>query len=271
MYKRWLMLIVAVLYLSGCGTQENEEEEFPPEETTEEVTEEEASAPSEEPEDTEESSISPESMTAESIVDAVEAQAGENLNYYLHTRVTMEYQEETQVSETKEWFHTEDDKSFVRREVHTEDLPVQYYVSDGEKVWQYSEGDAVAYVSDAMHGGDMTARPSSAIGNRLRSYQESHTMALEETVEIAGYTGHHIAFTPNEETGGTALDVYLNIENGLILKEVMIQDGHQMVYELLEYDGDIEHSAGRYTLDLPEEVEIIDMSQPEPDTDLDSF
>lgn len=96
-------------------------------------------------------------------------------------------------------------------------------------------------------------------------------MALEETVQIAGYTGHHIAFTPNEETGGTALDVYLNIENGLILKEVMIQDGHQMVYELLEYDGDIEHSAGRYTLDLPEDVEIIDMSQPEPDTDLDSF
>ncbi|WP_342388805.1 LolA family protein [Salinicoccus bachuensis] len=267
MNMRWLMLIVAALYLSGCGMKETEETGSRSEESTAEVPDE----PSEASEESEETFTSPESMTAESIVEAVEARSEENVNYFLHTRVSMEYEDETQVSETKEWYHKEGEKDFVRREVYNEGMPVQYYVNDGEKAWQYSEGDSVAYVSDVTRGGDMMARPSGVIGNRLRNYQEGHTMALEETVEIAGHAGYHIAFTPKENPGQTALDVYLNVNNGLILKEVMIQDGHQMVYELIAFEGDVEHSPERYAINLPEDVEVIDMSQPEHDTDLDSF
>ncbi|WP_271399265.1 LolA family protein [Salinicoccus roseus] len=269
MHKRWLMLMVA-LYLSGCSAQDDEVEESQPEVAVEEETDEAADAPSEPTEETEDTSESQETMTAESIVDAVEARAGENRNYFLETQVTTEYQDETQVTGTKEWYYTEDGRTFIRREVRTGDMPVQYFVSDGEQAWQYMEGDLVAYVSD-MSTGDMMARPSLAVGKRLRSYRETHLMELEEAVEIAGHEGYHVAFTPKDGDVGMPLDVYLDVEHGLILKEVMVQDGHQMVYELVEFQSDVDHAPERYELELPEDVEVIDMSLPEHDTGLDGL
>ena len=274
MTARWQMMLIVLLYLSGCGMGETEEADSGSEESTEEVTAEVEEGPAEDSK-TQEAPVATEPITPESIIDAVEARSEAHVNYFLHTRVSMEYQDETQVTETKEWFHREGDKDFVRREVQTGDMPVQYYVSDGEESWQYQEGDSVAYVSDVMRGGDMMARPSGLIGNRLRSYQETHETALGEQVEIAGHDGHHITFTPKE--GGTAapalteMDVYVNIENGLILKEVMMLDGHQMVYELVDFNGEVEHSVDRYEFDVPDDVEVIDMSVPENDEDLDSL
>ncbi|MCG7332471.1 LolA family protein [Salinicoccus roseus] len=100
---------------------------------------------------------------------------------------------------------------------------------------------------------------SEAMKERFSSYRMSHHSKLVGKEAVNGRTGHHLVFTPKEEVreSGTTMDLWIDAEHWLTLKEVIDQGDRRMVYEVGTLVEGIEPAMDLFQLDLPEEVEII--------------
>lgn len=101
---------------------------------------------------------------------------------------------------------------------------------------------------------------SEAMKGRLSSYRMSHDSKLLGKGEINGRRGHHFVFTPKEEgrESGTTMDLWIDAEHWLTLKEVLDQGEARMEYEVDTLVEGIEPTMDLFRLDLPEGVEVID-------------
>ncbi|OZT78591.1 LolA family protein [Salinicoccus roseus] len=181
-------------------------------------------------------------------------------NYYLESKVTTYMDGRTDETLTREWFYWKDGELHFRKEVEQADAPIQYIVGNDEHSMLYTEGEDTAIRTANLVKGSSLPSPSEAMKGRLSSYRMSHDSKLVGKEAVNGRTGHHLVFTPKKEAreSGTTMDLWIDAEHWLTLKEVLDQGDRRMVYEVGTLVEGIEPSMGLFRLDLPEEVEIID-------------
>ena len=158
-------------------------------------------------------------------------------NYYLESKVTTYMDGRTDETLTREWFYWNDEHSML-----------------------YTEGEDTAVRTGNSVKGSSQPSPSEAMKGRLSSYRMSHDSKLAGKEEINSRTGHHLVFTPKEEAreSGTTMNLWIDAEHWLTLKEVLDQGDRRMVYEAGTLVEGIEPAMDLFQLDLPEEIEIID-------------
>ena len=181
-------------------------------------------------------------------------------NYYLESKVTTYMDGRTDETLTREWFYWKDGELYFRKEVEQADAPIQYIVGNDEHSMLYTEGEDTAVRTPNLVKGSSLPSPSEAMKGRLSSYRMSHDSKLVGKEAVNGRTGHHLVFTPKEEAreSGTTMDLWIDAEHWLTLKEVLDQGETRMVYEVDTLVEGIEPAMDLFQLNLPEGVEVID-------------
>jgi outer membrane lipoprotein-sorting protein len=181
-------------------------------------------------------------------------------NYYLESKVTTYMDGRTDETLTREWFYWKDGELHFRKEVEQADAPIQYIVGNDEHSMLYTEGEDTAIRTANLVKGSSLPSPSEAMKGRLSSYRMSHDSKLVGKEAVNGRTGHHLVFTPKEEAreSGTTMDLWIDAEHWLTLKEVLDQGETRMEYEVGTLVVGIEPAMDLFRLDLPEGVEVID-------------
>ncbi|MBY8908707.1 hypothetical protein K6L05_02765 [Salinicoccus roseus] len=181
-------------------------------------------------------------------------------NYYLESKVTTYMDGRTDETLTCEWFYWKDGELHFRKEIERTDAPIQYIVGNDHHSMLYTEGEDTAVRTANLVKGASLPSPSEAMKGRLSSYRMSHDSKLVGKEEINGRTGHHLIFTPKEAAreSGTMMDLWIDAEHWLTLKEVLDQGETRMVYEVGTLVEGIEPAMDLFRLDLPEGVEVID-------------
>ncbi|WP_271402403.1 LolA family protein [Salinicoccus roseus] len=181
-------------------------------------------------------------------------------NYYLESKVTTYMDGRTDETLTREWFYWKDGELHFRKEIERADAPGQYIVGNDQHSMLYTEGEDTAVRTANLVKGSNLPSPSEAMKGRLSSYRMSHDSKLMGKEEVNGRTGHHLVFTPKEAAreSGTTMDLWIDAEHWLTLKEVLDQGETRMVYEVGTLVEGIEPAMDLFQLDLPEGVEVID-------------
>ena len=181
-------------------------------------------------------------------------------NYYLESKVTTYMDGRTDETLTREWFYWKDGELHFRKEIERTDAPIQYIVGNDEHSMLYTEGEDTAVRTSNLVKGSSLPSPSEAMKGRLSSYRMSHHSKLVGKEAVNGRIGHHLVFTPKEAAreSGTTMDLWIDAEHWLTLKEVLDQGETRMVYEVDTLVEGIEPAMDLFQLDLPEEIEIID-------------
>ncbi|MEZ2457672.1 outer membrane lipoprotein carrier protein LolA [Salinicoccus roseus] len=181
-------------------------------------------------------------------------------NYYLESKMTTYMDGRTDETLTREWFYWKDGELYFRKEIERADAPDQYIVGNDQHSMLYTEGEDTAVRTANLVSGASLPSPSEAMKGRLSSYRMSHDSKLVGKEAVNGRTGHHLVFTPKEEAreSGTTMDLWIDAEHWLTLKEVLDQGDRRMVYEVGTLVEGIEPAMDLFRLDLPEGVEVID-------------
>ncbi|WP_342388831.1 LolA family protein [Salinicoccus bachuensis] len=181
-------------------------------------------------------------------------------NYYLESKVTMYTDEQTDETLTREWFYWKNGELHFRKEIERAGVPTQYITGNDQDSTIYTEGEDIAIRTETLVPGADLPSPSKAMKERISSYKMSHDSEVVGQEEVNGRKGHHLVFTPKEEAmeSGTTMELWIDSEHWLTLKEVLDQGDMRMEYEVVTFVEGIEPSMDLFHMELPADVEIID-------------
>ncbi|WP_186365438.1 LolA family protein [Salinicoccus cyprini] len=181
-------------------------------------------------------------------------------NYYIESRVTMYAGDETDETVSREWFYWRNGEQHLRKEIEREDAPTHYIVGNDRDSIIYTEGDEMAIRSETLVQSIDLPSQADVVQQRIASYKESHNVSVVGKDEVNGRNAHHMRFTPKKEAieSGTTIDLWIDSEHWLVLKEVLNQGERSMEYEVLALVEGIEPPMDLFQMDLPEGVEVID-------------
>ncbi|WP_031548113.1 LolA family protein [Salinicoccus luteus] len=181
-------------------------------------------------------------------------------NYYLESKVTMYTDDQTDETLTREWFYWKEGELHFRKEIERADAPTQYITGNDTDSTIYTEGEEIAIRTETLVPGADLPSQSKAMKERISSYKMSHESEVVGQEEVNGRKGHHLVFTPKEEAmeSGTTMELWIDSEHWLTLKEVLDQGDMRMEYEVITFVEGIEPSMDLFHMELPAGVEIID-------------
>ncbi|MFC3419947.1 outer membrane lipoprotein carrier protein LolA [Salinicoccus hispanicus] len=161
---------------------------------------------------------------------------------------------------TREWFCWEEGELHTRKEIERAGAPTQYITGNDQDAIIYMEGEDMAIRSESLVQGTSLPASSEVVKQKIERYKRSHNSARAGMEDVNDRRGHRLTFTPKRETAnsGTKVDLWIDSEHWLVLKEVMNQKGLRMVYEVVTFIDGIEPSMDLFHLELPEGVEIVD-------------
>ncbi|WP_271400454.1 LolA family protein [Salinicoccus roseus] len=253
MDRKFITVVLAAVLLLMLGACTSEEGTGAPmDQQTEDKTEKTASSRNQ--------TQASEDISKEAVIENASEVDQQLENYYLESKVTTYMDGRTDETLTREWFYWKDGELHFRKEIERTDAPIQYIVGNDQHSMLYTEGEDTAVRTANLVKGASLPSPSEAMKGRLSSYRMSHDSKLVGKEEINGRTGHHLVFTPKEAAreSGTTMDLWIDGEHWLTLKEVMDQGDRRMVYEVGTLVEGIEPAMDLFRLDLPEGVEVID-------------
>ncbi|MBB5174299.1 LolA family protein [Texcoconibacillus texcoconensis] len=179
--------------------------------------------------------------------------------FYMETdmQISMEG-EETEKMNAKEWHFPEDSGiSKDRKELTRNEGTTTYIVSDGDMSLSYEEGDTEAVQNEVIQ-----AEMESELNQRLQmveDYQDTHDIELVGEEEVNGRDTYHVLMeTSDEEAANEDVEVWIDQENWLLMKQISHMGDLRLTFEIIDLDTDPEYDEELFTLDLPEDVEIVD-------------
>ncbi|HLR52139.1 MAG TPA: sigma-E factor regulatory protein RseB domain-containing protein [Candidatus Avamphibacillus sp.] len=191
-----------------------------------------------------------------------------NLTYYAESTSTIsEDEKEIEVVKMKEW-RNEDGK--IRVELENENGEEQAItVNDGESIITYQKEINQAFIIDDEEILELNQpSPKEQVDFILGMVKDTHDISTEgEEEEVAGRTTVHLIATPKEDDALLGeQEIWIDKENWMVLKTISTSGNQQTetVYTKIDFDANI--SDDKFTLDLPEDAEIVDSNElPEPE------
>lgn len=159
----------------------------------------------------------------------------------------------------KEWRH-EDGR--VRIETLDEaGETISIVVNDGNELIIYDlESEQASVIDDPELIALNQQSPKEQAELSLSIVRDTHDLTLKDETEIAGRDVNHLVATPKEKNQLIGKqEIWIDKENWLVLK-ITSESGDQlidMMYETVDFNVDIDDTM--FSLDLPENVELIDL------------
>lgn len=159
----------------------------------------------------------------------------------------------------KEWRH-EDGR--VRIETLDEaGETISIVVNDGNELIIYDlESEQASVIDDPELIALNQQSPKEQAELSLSIVRDTHDLTLKDETEIAGRDVNHLVATPKEKNQLIGKqEIWIDKENWLVLK-ITSESGDQlidMMYETVDFNVDIDDAM--FSLDLPENVELIDL------------
>lgn len=140
------------------------------------------------------------------------------------------------------------------------DAPIQYITGNDLDFTIYTEGDDIAIRSASLVESANLPSPSEMVKQKIEMYNKSHHTKRIGKEELNGRNGHHLTFDSKLESAnsGTKVELWIDLEHWMVLKEVMDQKGVRTVYEVITLIEGIEPPMQLFQLELPVGVVIID-------------
>src|SRR5690625_1356794 len=190
----------------------------------------------------------------EVIANAIEQE--ENVTYY--GELEMDLGEELEfISNIKEW--RDNERSRIELETEGEQFTV---VNDGTSLVMYDEksGEAMSITDEELF--ELNLNPKEQIGMYLDMIVDTHDVKKVDEEKVAGRKAIHLRATAKDEETSLfgSQDIWIDKEKWVVLKLEMEIDGSIAKTEYKKIDFDVEITDDLFAIDLPDGVEVEDIS-----------
>lgn len=198
--------------------------------------------------------FSPEQVIANAL------ESDENITYYGELLMSFEGMEGLEDTKIKEWRKNEK----VRLEMSLEDEAVTI-VLDGESTLVYNESEKKAFLSvlaNELDVENLYVNPREQVELMLELVQDTHDIETVGEETIAGRESIHMVAKRKE--GVKSLygnqEMWIDKENWLLLKFKSMSGDVQVSMEYTKIDFDVDNDDSLFELDVPDDVEVKDVS-----------
>ncbi|MCZ2259430.1 LolA family protein [Sporosarcina sp. G11-34] len=182
-------------------------------------------------------------------------------SYYSESEmIYSENGQETEYSISKEW-HSSDGKIRIESESKTGENK-STAVNDGTIFVMHiaDENQAFIYEDDLEMPSLTPPSLKEQADMLLKMVEDTHKLSIEGEEKIANRMTHHLVAKPNKKnTLFGDMELWIDKENWMILKLISTNGNNslEMIYTKMELD--VEIPSEKFVLDLPEDVEVLDM------------
>lgn len=208
-------------------------------------------------------SSSPEEMISNALTEHDEESTAFYMESIIDTYIDGELTEELYA---KEWHFPQEKGSKDRKELTRGDGSTTYIASDGVTSLSYEEGAEEARRNEVIQM-EPTNEATQRL-ERLEEYQETHNIEYIGEEEINGHNTYHLVLeTKDDETVNQDMEVWIDQESWFLMKQIQHMGDIRLEFEVFELDTNPNEDEELFTVDLPENVEIVDASEQQLDVD----
>ncbi|UQZ33141.1 hypothetical protein C2I18_05950 [Paenibacillus sp. PK3_47] len=200
-------------------------------------------------------------LSGDEMIDKVVAAEAEPVSYFAEGEMKIWTDEKlTNTLTIKEWV----DGSTGRKRTETaENGNVSYALNDGTQILVYEQATETAYSMDVTALGEQAGQTQKqALVDQLEQLRDSHDVEMVGEAELNGQDTFHIKLTPKEDgTLSLSSEYWVDPATWMVVKVISSYgDGKsELIYDPVQYNP--EFAADTFTLDIPEGVEVQDMSE----------
>lgn len=202
----------------------------------------------------EQNKYSPEQVIRQALEETEDIQT-----YYGESTLTSHNDEIDDLTVIKEWRHKDGRVRIETEDQHGELLAIT--VNDGTKLITYDIEQGQASIIDDPELMSLNQRSPREQSEFLLAFvQDTHDLTMEGVKEISGREVHHLVATPREkDTLFGKQELWIDKQNWIVLKMISEAGDHvsEVIYNQIDFDVDI--PVEKFTIDLPSDVEMIDL------------
>lgn len=195
---------------------------------------------------------------------------GENIDeYYMKSNMKIyEMEELTEEMVTEEWKGLVDGKMMRKVEISSKTSGKMISLADEEMMTMYSEDDNQVFTFEVGEETNNIATKSlkERTMNELNMVKNMYELENLGEEELNGRDSYHIKGNPKKENSLFGeYDVWIDKENWVVLKSVSSSGDTVAETEMLDVDTSPKLDESIFTLDIPEDAEVVDVNSALPE------